>query len=606
MTFDVPAEVSVGSLISFGPRCDRDSRPIRCEAGDVQPHFQQSLQIQLVLRAPPITTQVSVKASASSDTPDRDPSNDSVTRTFDVVESTSLYLSTLPSSTRVDPGSVVVTRTELHNLIHSNPHDIRVRFELSGGTIAAIKETSSWSCTFTESSAECRSDALDLHCDCAEPLELSLRTSPDRRGGVAQLIASASSSLPEFNPGTPNHGRATIESYRWLTVTNGSDEGTGSLRQAILDSDDCGDLPCKIAFEISSPLPSSGWFTLTPSYPYAPINASRVFVDATTQTMFSGDTNPHGPEVAIDGRFTTSGRGVEIHSACSMAIRGLAIGNFPDHGLVVDNSARCTSPSVNDLHSISLNYLGLSPHGDEAWPNLRGLYATGVSIEVTDNVISGNRRSGIWMQSRLFRASKNKIGVTADGTAPLPNGASGIFIAPSVEYGELLRNEISFNEEMGAAVSQQARYIDIRENSMKQNGGLGIDVGMDGANPLLADDRDRPSNPPIVLSATYDAATNVTVVRYTLTTSPLGPYGNSRQLDVYVNDSADGDGERWIGAFTPPIPDPFGLPLRIAGDYRGKWLNMTSTRVHFIAKDAQSLGGGDAKTSELSNAVLVQ
>ena len=605
VTFDVPAEVQVRNLNGGGAVCDSGSRPVRCVVGDLAPHAADFLHLYLGLSFPRQSAKYVVSAVASSDTPDSNPANNIFSRSFDIVEATNFYVETTPESARVDPGDVVITRTTLSNFLDSSPRDVRIKFDATNGTIVAVKTENTWNCTFSDTHAECVTDALNAGCRCAQPIEVDLRTNPDRQGGTVHLEASASSSLPEFYD-YQHHGVADVQSYRWFTVKNRNNEGSGSLRQAILDANaQCAEAPCKIAFEIDEPVPSTGYFSIEPTYPLPPITGSRVSVDATTQTKFSGDSNPLGPEVALDGHLMNVGRGIEIHSRCEAIVQGLAIGNFPDHGVVFANDAVCQKGMSIDSRLVALNHLGVDPTGLEAWPNLRGLYVGGRNVDVRNNVISGNRFSGIWAQSDYFGAHSNLIGTTADGKGALPNGASGIYLAPAVSWAEVTTNTISNNRQMGVAVSREAKLIDIRQNSMKNNGGIGIDVGLDGQNAPLADDRDTQSNAPVVLSALYDPGQNLTIIQAKLVTGPLGPYGNTSILDLYVNDGPDGDGEKFIGERSTPRGETFELTIN--GDYRGKWLNMTSTRVHFIAKTTgQSFAGGESKTSELSNSVLVQ
>jgi hypothetical protein len=551
-----------------------------------------------------------------SETPDDNPVDYSVTRTFDVLQATNFFVETIATATRVDPGTVVSTRTILSNFLDSRPTDVHLKFVVANGSVAAVHSDDTWSCTFSGAEAECVAATLNDDCRCGAPIEVAVRTSSERGGGVTELIATASSALPELEPGSQHHGDAVIQTYRVVPVTSVFVDGPGSLRQAILEANQsCGTLPCKIAFEIATPVPAAGYFAIVPSYALPPITAARVSVDGKRQTAFSGDTNPSGPEVALDGHLTAVGRGLEIHSRCEAIVQGLAIGNFPDHGLVFASDGTCFDNS-GDQRLIAANYVGVEPTGRAAWPNFRGVYVAGYAT-FRDNVISGNVRSGVWAQEGNIGLYTNRIGVTADGSEPLPNGASGLYLAANVETAEVLKNTISYNREMGVAVAPSAGLIDIRQNSMRQNGGLGIDIGLDGKNAPLQDDRGAPSNSPVILSARYDAAANATIVTATLTTGPLGPYANAIQLDVYANDQPDGDGELWI-AQRYGVSDSNGTyTLTIGGDYRGKWVNATSTRVHFLAKrpragalsrerTPQSIAGGQAKTSELSNSVLVQ
>jgi hypothetical protein len=113
-----------------------------------------------------------------------------------------------------------------------------------------------------------------------------------------------------------------------------------------------------------------------------------------------------------------------------------------------------------------------------------------------------------------------------------------------------------------------------------------------------------------LLSATYDAARGVTVLKMVLHSRPLGPYFNGFALDVYANRGPDGDGEQHIMATGPQST------VDIPGNYTGKWLNATSTRTHtWAAKPpddkgsngirSQGFPGVGTSTSELSNTVLV-
>ena len=269
--------------------------------------------------------------------------------------------------------------------------------------------------------------------------------------------------------------------------------------------------PCRIVFEIPPPVPAEGWFTITPVEPLPAITADRVSVEGLRQTAFTGDSNPLGPEVAIDGHLAR--RGLKIVSRCEAVIEGLALGNFDeDYGLSFNAGAGCPEAYRPDRRAVASNTIGVDPTGTTPWPNLRGLNLDGALATVSKNVVSHNQFSGIGMWSGSAHFEHNRIE---------SNGASGIFLGPQVEHVRSWNNVIANQREMGVAAARSKATVEIRGNAMKNNGGLGIDWGLDGVSPVDADDRDGPSNAPVLLSATYDAAQNRTLITLSLKSTPL-------------------------------------------------------------------------------------
>jgi hypothetical protein len=420
-------------------------------------------------------------------------------------------------------------------------------------------------------------------------------------------MSSATSDIPVTFPSQP--ASATLQAYRWLSVTNTNDAGEGSLRTAIEQANQlCSPAPCKIVFEIPPPVPSSGWFTITPSTPLPKISADRVQVDGFSQRKTTGDTNGGKPLIAIDGHLAHSG--LVLESSCDAVMRGLAIGNFDaDQGLWFTTLRPCnvspySSTPMADQHLVSGNFIGIDPSGN-AWPNLRGIRADDAVGRIVDNVISDNTRSGIWMW---------RGGIVVHDNVIERNGGSGIFIGPQTVLAEVLNNTIRNSGEMGVAVARGAVEVDIRQNAMRDNGGLGIDWGLDGVSPREEDDFGKPTNAPTLLSATYDPASGQTRVTYTIKSERLGPYFNNGLADFYANRTPDGDGERWVQTFLYPPQGEAVHTAFIPGDLRGQWINATWTRVSFDflrppttpRVSTNAFAGGHSLTSELSNSVLVQ
>jgi hypothetical protein len=600
VTFDFPAALLI-QYTNPGGKCDTAHRPVVCTMGDVPPTTGPSAQgftVGFIL--PPQGGTVTYTVIASSDTPDPEPDDNIFHGSVNVENLTYLYVADGTTPSRVDPGGTTVVTTEIRNWAPSNPQNIHVHYDAVDATIEKLSPSSRWTCTGDATSADCTAPALDEGCRCTRDLSLTLRVKNDRAGGKALLNTTVTTSLADIS-GPAINLPATIPIYRWLTVTSTADSGAGSLRDAITQANaGCND-PCRIAFEIPGPVPASGWFTIAPSTPLPPITADRVIVDGTTQTAFTGDTNPAGPEIFLDGRFTASGHGLEVRSRCDAVVQGLSIGNFSDHGLALPSPVACSVNDSADQHLVTHNYLGVDPSGVTAAPNLRGLLAENGCF-VTGNVISSNRNSGVW----AWRGS-----LAVNGNTITNNGRSGIFFGPLVTFSEALDNTISFNREMGVAIAREAQLVDVRQNSMRGNGGLGIDIGLDGPNAPVADDSGTQPNPPTMLSAVYDPALKMTIVTVSLVTKFPKNFGNTTQLDFYANDGPNGQGEQWIGTGDSSVTNR-GLALR--GDFRGKWINATNTRIHFEAAlppSSQSIGsksiaGGQTTTSELGNSILVQ
>jgi hypothetical protein len=135
-----------------------------------------------------------------------------------------------------------------------------------------------------------------------------------------------------------------LESRRMLsvfTVTNTSDSGAGSLRQAILDANAGGEA-ADIVFAIPATDPNfvdvdvaqpggdadPDAFVIRPLSSLPALNnaAFGISVDGRTQTSFGGDANPFGPEIVLDGSLGGA-NGLRLQTS-NNAVYGLAIHRF--------------------------------------------------------------------------------------------------------------------------------------------------------------------------------------------------------------------------------------------------------------------------------------
>jgi hypothetical protein len=231
-----------------------------------------------------------------------------------------------------------------------------------------------------------------------------------------------------------------------FTVTNTGDNdginpavgaGTGTLRQAIIDSD--ADTGQTNAIEFSIAGPGVVW-TIEPDSPLPAITQS-VNIDGNSQGG-SGYAGP--PLIELDGINSSSEEvlGYEIGSAAldftasasNSAVEGLDINQFSGGlqsgvGIFLNGASNVV---VTD------NYIGIQVYGDAALPNYYGIEiddgATGNIIGGTTladrNVISGNA-VGIRISDALTEGNiveGNYIGTNYTITSPIPNEYDGIQI----------------------------------------------------------------------------------------------------------------------------------------------------------------------------------
>src|SRR5688572_8825239 len=109
------------------------------------------------------------------------------------------------------------------------------------------------------------------------------------------------------------------------TVTTVDDSGPGSLRDAIsaASSGTCA-RPCTIGFAIPPPVPAPGYFTIRPLSPLPVVFfTDSVVIDGSWQTRLTGDTNPAGPEIELDGTSAGYRSGIKVVRTTGFIIRDL-------------------------------------------------------------------------------------------------------------------------------------------------------------------------------------------------------------------------------------------------------------------------------------------
>ena len=241
-----------------------------------------------------------------------------------------------------------------------------------------------------------------------------------------------------------------------FTVTNTSDAGAGSLRQAIQDANANAGADI-IAFNI----PGTGVQTISP-LAALPTITDAVVIDGYTQPGSSVNTLVDGDNAVllIELNGTNLGGGALLFSGLvintsNCVVRGLVINRFPGDGIFFTSPSGTTNNNV-----VEGNFIGTNPSGTVALGNNNGIginFSTanliGGTTPAARNVISGNGSRGISISTGASATTiqGNFIGTTASGTGALGNNSGGISSAgtgPDTIGGTAAgaRNVISANQ----------------------------------------------------------------------------------------------------------------------------------------------------------------
>jgi len=334
----------------------------------------------------------------------------------------------------------------------------------------------------------------------------------------------------------------------------------------------------------------------------ARIALGGIFVNTnfTLQSSFVG----LAPDGTVSGNTSaltpgTNTKTEDFHIGGSNPGEGNVISGNTTNGLVFPSQPFGNTPIAKNITIIG-NYFGLDPTGTIARPNGGSAIVMNSANGV---IISGNKISNSAGHGLTITKSS---GLVIQNNEIVGNGNSGINLSsmlttnPATNMTLIQGNTINGNTNDGIAIgantSDTSSRVAIRQNSIYNNGGLGIDLANNGVTPN--DNLDPDTGP--------NTITNFPVLTQTAAgTLVEGSYdGLPKQvftMDYYVNQTADpsgyGEGQTWIGSMNF-ITDANGHvtfgPTATTGSADN--VGFTSASLHGSALDWLKVSGGAVPT----------
>ncbi len=232
------------------------------------------------------------------------------------------------------------------------------------------------------------------------------------------------------------------------------------------------------------------------------------------------------------------------------------------------------SGSSTTANVVQGNFIGTNASGMAALGNNAGGITIingatnnliGGTVAGARNIISGNGSGGfsaigVNVQSAGTAGNLiqgNYIGPDATGTGALGNGSFGLVFLVGTANNTVggtspgASNIIAHNAATGVLIDDSVSGILLARNSIVSNGGLGIDLGLDGITPNDGNDPDMGANKrqnfPVLNSATGQS--NITIEGL-LNSAPNTPFTVEFFSNSACDSSGHGEGEMFLGATT--------------------------------------------------------
>jgi uncharacterized repeat protein (TIGR01451 family)/CSLREA domain-containing protein len=387
----------------------------------------------------------------------------------------------------------------------------------------------------------------------------------------------------------------------------GLGNGVCTLRAAILQANALNS--CGNAITINFNIPGSGVHTITPGSPL-PTITHKVIINGYSQPGSSVNDQSVGDNAVLKIELTGAGAGVGadglVLGADNCSIKGLIVNRFSGAGIKIPMSGNSIFGNFigTDATGMLRTDVGAVPYGNNVGVLVLngGSNLIGCTTADERNLISGNADDGVQitgMTATFNFVQGNLIGVKADGTSALGNGATGVEIyegglfnvigvepvfniaernrrdqsrqinQPSLQINPQVSlsgaNVIAFNGDEGVLITSAPDVSNrISQNSIYSNGKLGINLkgGVEDSSGVTVNDGDDPNTAPIDPDhddgpnhlQNFPLITAVDVASQTISgTLNSTPDTSDYVIEFFANDSCDspsghGEGKTYLGS----------------------------------------------------------